>query len=126
MEKRKSGRPVGSKNRPVSRIKKDKALFLEKYSFSLNISKAIEGICSRKTIYNWIENDNEFSERFFEIKESVIDNAESQLQNLINKGNFWAIKYYLSSHGKNRGWSDDISIRAEQPLTITYLVPDEK
>ncbi|MDD4188334.1 MAG: hypothetical protein PHX04_06270 [Bacilli bacterium] len=119
----KVGRPKGSKNKPLNRIKKDKEMFLERYSASLNISKAIEGICSRKTIYNWLENDTEFNEKFYEIKEGVIDNAESQLLNLINKGNFWAIKYYLTSHASNRGYKEDVNIRSE-PITISYIVPE--
>jgi len=120
------GRPKNRKNISQKRVKMMKELFILDYSNGFNITKAAEvaGIC-RKTYYNWMESDDDFRGTIKDINESLIDNTENELVKLINKGYFPAIKYYLTTHAKDRGYSDDtINVSVAEPIKITYINPE--
>ena len=59
------------------------------------------------------ENDKAFKFVVDEIQESLIDNAESQLQTLIGDGNTAAILFFLKTKAKARGYIE----RQEQDIT---------
>ena len=70
-----------------------------------NISKACEKLkISRRTFYNYIQEDKEFKEAVEEIEESLIDLGESELYNQITEGNVTAIIFFLKTKGKKRGY----------------------
>jgi hypothetical protein len=90
-----------------------------------NITAACEAVrVSRMAYYRWLEN-TEFAEAIEDLYESLLDNAESKLHELINgvtveretgdnvfiytkPPDFNAIKYYLSTKGKKRGYVEKI------------------
>lgn len=120
-------RPVGRKNKSKKYIKEQKNIFLIEYAKSLNISKSAEAAnFSRKTFYNYYEQDQQFKSDFDEIKEACIDTAEAALYQQIKKGNVQAIIHYLRIHGRHRGWAEDnkTSVTIEPPVRITYITPE--
>jgi hypothetical protein len=90
-----------------------------------NITAACEAVrVSRMAYYRWLEN-TEFAEAVNDLYESLLDNAESKLHELINgvtveretgedvkiytkPPDFNAIKYYLSTKGKKRGYVEKV------------------
>tara|TARA_R110002096_G_scaffold54185_1_gene140011 strand:+ start:160 stop:498 length:339 start_codon:yes stop_codon:yes gene_type:complete len=94
---------------------KDKEKFLELLSKNAgNVSRACTAMsCSRRAYYDWYENDKAFKFVVDEIQESLIDNAESQLQTLIGDGNTAAILFFLKTKAKARGYIE----RQEQDIT---------
>jgi len=94
---------------------KDKQKFLELLSKNAgNVSRACSAMnINRRTFYNWIEKEEAFKFVVDEIQESLIDNAESELQKLIKDGNTAAILFFLKTKAKSRGYVE----RQEQDIT---------
>ena len=73
---------------------------------------------NRRTYYNWMDKHEEFKSTVEDITESLIDNAESQLQKLIKDGSVPAILFYLKTRAKSRGYIErsetDITSKGEQ------------
>ena len=59
---------------------------------------------SRKTYYDWYQNDIEFKMLADEVNNTTIDVVESKLLSAINEGNLTAIIFYLKTKGKKRGY----------------------
>ncbi len=95
--------------------KKEK--FLKAYKSSdCNVAKSCRAIkISRQTYYRWKE-DQQFKDACYEIEEGLIDNAESRLQELINKGNPVAIFFYLKTKGRSRGYDERQTIDINKPF----------
>ena len=76
---------------------------------------------SRRTFYNWCDDDSEFKEKYDHISESLIDNAESQLHALISKQNVTAIIFFLKTKAKNRGYieSQDTTLKIVEEIPTT-------
>ena len=94
---------------------KDKQKFLELLSKNAgNVSRACKSMnINRRTYYNWMEKEESFRFVVEEIQESLIDNAESELQKLIKDGNTAAILFFLKTKAKSRGYIE----RQEQDIT---------
>ena len=94
---------------------KDKEKFLELLSKNAgNVSRACKAMnINRRTFYNWMEKEESFRFVVEEIQESLIDDAESQLQTLIGSGNTAAILFFLKTKAKARGYIE----RQEQDIT---------
>jgi len=94
---------------------KDKQKFLELLSKNAgNVSRACSAMnINRRTFYNWMEKEESFKFVVDEIQESLIDNAESELQKLIKDGNTAAILFFLKTKAKSRGYIE----RQEQDIT---------
>lgn len=94
---------------------KDKQKFLELLSKNAgNVSRACSAMnINRRTFYNWMEKEEAFKFVVDEIQESLIDNAESELQKLIKDGNTAAILFFLKTKAKSRGYVE----RQEQDIT---------
>lgn len=94
---------------------KDKQKFLELLSKNAgNVSRACSAMnINRRTFYNWMEKEESFKFVVDEIQESLIDNAESELQKLIKDGNTAAILFFLKTKAKSRGYVE----RQEQDIT---------
>lgn len=70
-----------------------------------NISVTCEAVgVSRRTYYNWFEQDEEFKDAILSVKESMIDFTESKLMELIREKNVTAIIFYLKTQAKHRGY----------------------
>jgi len=83
--------------------------------------------CSYKSIYNWIEKDEDVAEALKREQVRQVDHAEGKLQSLIKKENPTAIIFYLKTQGKDRGYyehrTQDIT-SSGQPLTINFVPAD--
>ena len=62
--------------------------------------------CDRKTIYNHVKRSAAVREALESVRERNLDVAESKLLGAIDTGESWAITYYLSRIGRERGYSD--------------------
>ena len=109
-----------NKGSEVTKVTKPtkKELFLQGLELNLgNISKACkQANISRQTYYRWIE-DESFSELCDNIKEGLIDLAENQLLNKINKGDITAIIFFLKCKGKKRGYTEKQEVEISKPIT---------
>ncbi|MEN7982111.1 MAG: phBC6A51 family helix-turn-helix protein [Nanoarchaeota archaeon] len=87
------------------------------------ISKTFKELgISRQTHYDWLNSDEAYKKSFSEIQEELKDIAESQLFKLIKKGNFQAIKFFLSTKGKDRGYGDKEEIEENRTIIINPIV----
>lgn len=83
------------------------ALLIALQKKSGNISEACKAAnLGRATYYRWLNNDPEFAQACQDIKESIIDLAESQLYQEIKNSNLTAIIFYLKCQAKHRGYSE--------------------
>ena len=62
--------------------------------------------CDRKTIYNHVKRSAAVREALESVRERNLDVAESKLLGAIDGGESWAITYYLSRIGRERGYGD--------------------
>ena len=61
--------------------------------------------CTRMTIYNYINRYATVKAVFEEEKERTLDKVELKLEDAAINGQPWAIKFILSTKGKDRGYS---------------------
>lgn len=101
------------------KVVKDK--FIEALKKSGGVPKpACEAMhLSRQTIVDWRKDDPEFDAACGEAIELFIDEAESRLYAAIRRGNFKAIKFFLATKGRNRGYDTHQDI----DLTATVIRP---
>ena len=75
---------------------------------------------SRKTFYEWKSKKKKLAEALEEVEESVLDWAESKLQEHINNNDLQALIFFLRTKGKKRGYVEktesDVNINAFQKL----------
>jgi transposase-like protein len=109
----------------------DKDKYLELYDkHGANVAAACKamGGMSRNTFYLWYREDEDFKERADAIKESLIDHAESKLQELIEDGNVTACIFYLKTKGKSRGYSEKSELElsgGSKPVQISIDLNDD-
>jgi hypothetical protein len=72
-----------------------------------NISESCKAAqISRGSYYKWLNIDPDFAQACQDIKESMIDLAESKLYQEIENSNLTAIIFYLKCQAKHRGYSE--------------------
>ena len=82
--------------------------------------------CSCRTVSNYIKEHPTVAEAYDEAREVVLDVAESKLYKAINDGKEWAIKFYLSTVGKSRGYTQKQEIEhSGEVKSGVLLVPAE-
>jgi len=62
--------------------------------------------CSPSSIYRYLEKYPDLKELKESFAEVLVDKAEYQLHDAVEDGDAWAIKYALSTKGKNRGYTE--------------------
>ncbi|WP_145209960.1 hypothetical protein [Planctomycetes bacterium TBK1r] len=67
--------------------------------------------CDRTTIGRWRDRSKVVADAIEDERQSSLDAAESQLIGAVNAGDSWAIKFFLSTQGRNRGYDS----RAKEP-----------
>lgn len=81
-----------------------------------NVSSACRAVkINRSTYYGWMEKDIKFSEAVEDIKESMIDLAESKLMELVKEKNITAIIFFLKTRGKDRGYIEVKPVQYSRP-----------
>jgi transposase len=89
-----------------------KKRFLKSYEQTFNKNRASQAAgVNRSTIFRWQKNDRDFAEQVHHIEESLLDEAESGLMDLIRKRELAAIKFALRTKGRERGYSEGIEIQ---------------
>lgn len=61
---------------------------------------------TRQTIYNRIKESSTLKEAIQDARESVLDDAESELYKQAKSGNTAALIFFLKTQGKNRGYTE--------------------
>ena len=76
----------------------------------------------KTTFYNWMK-DPIFAEKMKDIEESIIDTAEAKLIAMLESGDRWALKYWLSHKGLHRGWQDkqEIDLKASGDIKLEIV-----
>lgn len=82
---------------------------------------------SRQTHYNWMASDAVYKTAIEDIKEGLIDIAESHLAKQMNDGNTTALIFFLKTQGKARGYGDaqEIKISGDVAAEISVLTPEQ-
>jgi hypothetical protein len=92
------------------------------------ISKACRAVgISNNQYYLYYKNDPDFKEKVDQIKEGVLDLAESKLYELIQEKNPQAIFFFLKYRGKERGYTDintAIQINSGSDITVKIISSD--
>ena len=70
----------------------------------------------RRTYYSWKEVDQDFADACVDVKEGLLDFAESQLQGLIKANNVIATIFFLKCKGKSRGYTEKQEIELSKPI----------
>lgn len=83
---------------------------------------------SRKTYYNWINEDPEFNKAVKDIEDIALDFSESQLLGQIREGNTTATIFYLKCKGKKRGYIEkqEVELSGSEKIPITIRLWDEE
>lgn len=102
-------------------IKEQLLTSLEKTLGNISQSCRKAGIGRRK-FYDLISEDQEFKDKCEELKEGVLDFAESKLKQEINDGNITAIIFFLKTKGKRRGYTENDK---EKRKDFSNMTPDE-
>ena len=90
--------------------------FLKVYDAVLcNVSLACQQChIGRSTYYYWLKECDAFKQNINEIREGLIDFAESKLMQEVRSGNTTAILFFLKTQAKDRGYIE----RTEQDVTV--------
>jgi len=75
------------------------------------------------SVYRYIKRNPEIAKIKDLLKEREIDYVEAELMKLIKAGDRTAIIFYLSTQGKERGWSKDIDKGKEVKPIVVKFVP---
>jgi hypothetical protein len=91
---------------------------LEMNLANIKLTCAKVGI-SRRTYYDWFEDDKEFAERCIEVTEGLIDLAETALLGKIKEGDTTALIFFLKTKGKHRGYTErtEVDVNIHESLT---------
>lgn len=90
----------------------DKERFLQALDRNLGI---ITHACNssgvpRRTVYKWLAADPEFQRRVTEVDHKQVDYVERKLIEVIDKHDTRAIIFYLSTKGRNRGYTTRVEV----------------
>jgi hypothetical protein len=91
------------KNRSTAVKKRDMITALKNNKMHISLSVK-EAEISRDVYYQWLKKDKKFVSKVEEAQNWLHDLAEEQLNKEILKSNFKAIKFYLETKGKSRGY----------------------
>lgn len=90
-------------------------------------ARALE--CSRNTIRNRINSSEDVKEAYDSVNEANLDKAENELMDLVRSGDFRAIKFYLRTKGRKRGYGDRLDLTSKgdklPTLQVEVMRPDE-
>jgi len=94
-----------------------------------NISEACKALkMSRRTYYDWMENDPKFVEIIEDIQEDEIDWAESKLKERIKEKDTTANIFFLKTKGKKRGYIEktESEFSGGVDLRISRIITKDK
>lgn len=81
---------------------------------------------SRKTYYEWMQQDEDFATAVDEIQEGVIDVVENELMKQIKEGNTTASIFFLKTRGKHRGYIERSEVEHKGgPVSAIQIIVNE-
>lgn len=106
---------------------KKKAEFLEFFELNQgNVSKACKACnVSRSAVYRWRDDDDGFRNSWIEVEESLKDEGESILRELMKARDTTAVIFYLKTKCKDRGYSDSPIPPPPPTIIINPVLPKE-
>jgi transposase-like protein len=83
---------------------------------------------TRAAYYKWYNKDSEFAKEADEITDETLDWVESKLMNLIDRGNYQSIIFYLKTRGKKRGYVEksELDVGFNEDKNVIIIKPYEK
>lgn len=125
---------------PSQNTDKKKELFIEQYKErSCHIGETCEAVgISRRTYNNWLNDDESFNEKIWEVEESDLDDTEAKHRELINgitigqydsEGNLkvyeqppckTSIIFKLKTKGKKRGYVEKQEIEHSGEMEVSF------
>lgn len=109
-----------------NQIRRNKKLLIDALKRTAgNVSQACEQAnLSRETFYKYYRNDCKFRQEVDNIKESLIDFAETALLKNIKEGDNTAIIFYLKTQGRHRGYIERQEVEHSGNISITQLLTE--
>jgi hypothetical protein len=80
---------------------------------------------NRRSIYRAIERWPDLKDEIDEAREFTVDTAEGKLYAAIAKGEAWAIRYFLQTIGKDRGYIEAREHRHSGSIDLHQLTDEE-
>ena len=80
--------------------------------------------CSRQTIYEAIARHPEINDVVSGERELMLDTAEKKLQEAVENGDSWAIRFYLATQGQNRGYIE--RQRGDEGTTYEIIIEEQR
>ncbi len=77
---------------------------------------------SRKTISNYINDNESVRSAYDDVNETTIDKVEGKLLGEIEKGNITAIIFYLKTKARHRGYMERVEHTGNEGLPIKIIV----
>ena len=104
--------------------------FVKAYSemYACNVSATCKGLkVNRRTYYMWMEEQPDFREAIQDARESLIDLAETKLQQNIMEGKESSIFFFLKTQAKDRGYIETVEQKVQiNPFEELMMnLPDE-
>jgi len=102
---------------------RSKKAFIEALTKTLGVITAAcetSGI-PRRTVYNWIRDDEEFKEAVNDTNEVALDFAENALHRQIKDGVPASTIFFLKTKGKKRGYTERQEIEVTAPKGLSWL-----
>lgn len=95
------------------------ALFEDK---ACNVSQTCKDLnIDRGTYYYWCDQDESFKLKCIEMRESLIDFAESQLMKNIKDGKETSLIFFLKCQAKHRGYIEKPKVEVEDKTIIETI-----
>ncbi len=128
--KRSNGKPNGNGGNSLSTKREQTAsriIQALKETKGLLTQAAQNAGVSYTTITRYVADFPSVSEAVHEAKEGMVDLAESKLFNAIDKGEAWAICFYLKTQAKHRGYTERHEVTGEdgKPIKTEIRVVSE-
>ena len=107
------------KKHRLSKAQKEMLVALE--ACANNVALACEQVSTGRTVhYKWLKNNPKYKEGVQEIRNALVDLAESKLYINVKKGNQKAIEYLLDSQGKERGYGKTLQVTGKDGNAIEH------
>jgi hypothetical protein len=84
--------------------------------------------CSRRTVANYAKRYASVAEAIEEQRELNLDAAEMSLLRAVERGEAWAVCFYLKTQGKHRGYTEKTEVEdlVKQELEAVFALLEEE
>jgi hypothetical protein len=80
--------------------------------------------CDPKTIYNYAKSDPDVQSAIDNARGELTDRAESKLKEAIERGEAWAVCFYLKTQGKSRGYVERQEVSGPEGGPVPVEIDD--